>query len=196
MQFSPVSVTANSATTNVELELNMPGNAANERPRGPFGRGALPVALGLVLLPFTGRIRKLRSRLSRLMRMAIVLVAGAVLVVGMTDCGGGKLAPQFLFFHRYGGFGVSFSLRHGATHGEIVPRGCTGATIAAHAQLCTDTAFSAPTLHETFVCCPCSRHVLMSIAYKTLAFVARPQNSAAATMLRAVSLKTLQRMIR
>jgi hypothetical protein len=98
LQFSPVSVTANSATTNVELELNMPGNAANERPRGPFGRGALPLALGLTLLPFTGRMRKLRSRLFRLVRMAMLLVAGAVLVVGMTDCGGGKLAPNSFTF--------------------------------------------------------------------------------------------------
>jgi len=98
VQFSQLTVAANCATTNVELELNMPGNAANERPRGPFGPGALPVALGLVLLPFTGRIRKLRSRLSRLMRMAVLLVAGAVLVVGMTDCGGGKLDSNSFSF--------------------------------------------------------------------------------------------------
>jgi hypothetical protein len=92
-EFSPLTVTANSAATNVELKLNMPGNAANERPRGPFGGGPLPVALGLVLLTLTRRMRKLRSRL---IGLAVLLVAFAALAVGMTGCG--NLAPQSFSF--------------------------------------------------------------------------------------------------
>jgi len=49
------------------------------------------VALGLVLLPFAGRWRKMRSRLSRLVVFALT---GAVLAVGLTGCGTITLTPQ------------------------------------------------------------------------------------------------------
>ena len=58
--FSPATVSANSAATTVTLQLKMPGSAAVQRPRGLFGNPGIPVALGLVLLPFAGRWRRLR----------------------------------------------------------------------------------------------------------------------------------------
>ena len=92
--FSPATVTANSGTTTVMLTIALPGSSANERPRGPFGGGPLLVALGLVLLPFIGRLRKGRVHLARL---AVLVVIGAALAVGFTGCGG-KLAPQNFSF--------------------------------------------------------------------------------------------------
>ena len=81
--------------TAVTLELNLPANAVNERPRGPFSAGALPLALGLILLPFAGRLRKGRQRLSRL---AMLVLLSALLAAGFTGCGGASLSPQnFLF---------------------------------------------------------------------------------------------------
>jgi hypothetical protein len=48
------------------------------------------VALGLVPLPFIGRLRKGRARLARL---AVLVVISAALATGFTGCGG-KFAPQ------------------------------------------------------------------------------------------------------
>lgn len=92
--FSPSTVPAGSGTTTVLLTIALPGSAANERPRGPFGGGPLPVALGLVLLPFIGRLRKGRACLARL---AVLVVIGAALAAGFIGCGG-KLAPQNFSF--------------------------------------------------------------------------------------------------
>ncbi len=92
--FSPATVSANSGTTTVTLDLNLPGNSANERPREPFGSLAFPVALGLVLLPIAGKLRKTRARL---VRFGVLLVLAAALAAGFTGCGG-KLAPQSLSF--------------------------------------------------------------------------------------------------
>ena len=115
-EFSPLTVSANSAATNVELELNMPGNAANERPNGPFGGGLFPVALGLVLLPFSRRMRKLGSRLSRLSRLAVLLAALAALAVGLTDCGSNYTSQFFSFTVT----AASGSLSHSVTAQVVV----------------------------------------------------------------------------
>ncbi len=93
--FSPSSVAASSGATTVTLTLRLPGNAALERPRSPFGGGVLPVALGLVLLPFRKRLRKGRAQLARL---AVLAVTGAVLALGFTGCGSSKFTPQNLSF--------------------------------------------------------------------------------------------------
>jgi hypothetical protein len=92
--FSPATVTASSGTTTVTLEVTLPSKSANERLRGPFGGGALPVALGLILLPFASRLRKARLRLSRL---AMLVALSAALTLGFTGCGA-SLSPQNLSF--------------------------------------------------------------------------------------------------
>jgi hypothetical protein len=107
--FSPSSVSASSGATTVTLTLKLPGSAALERPRSPFGGGALPVALGLLLLPFTRRLRKARANLARL---AVLAVLGAALALGFTGCGGAKLSPQNLSFTVTGASG---SLSHSVT---------------------------------------------------------------------------------
>jgi hypothetical protein len=81
--FSPVTVAANSGAANVTLQVSLPGHAAKQTPLIPLGKGALPVALGLILLPFAGRLRKARATWCRLVLLA---VTSAVLAVGLTGC--------------------------------------------------------------------------------------------------------------
>jgi hypothetical protein len=81
--FSLDVVAAGSSTTNVMLEVFLPGKSAMQPPLGPFRGRSLPVALGLILLPLAGRLRKTAHRFRRL---ALLALAGAVLAVGLTGC--------------------------------------------------------------------------------------------------------------
>jgi len=109
--FSPATIPAGSAATTVTMTITLPGKSGNEQPRSPFG-GALPVALGLALLPFAGRMRKARARLARLM---VLLVIGAALAVGFTGCGA-KTSPQSFTFSVNAASGtLSHSLTPGLT---------------------------------------------------------------------------------
>jgi hypothetical protein len=81
--FSTDVVAAGSSTANVTLQVFMPGYSALQPPPGPFGGRSLPVALGLILLPFAGRLRKTAHRLRRI---AVLALAGAALAVGLIGC--------------------------------------------------------------------------------------------------------------
>jgi hypothetical protein len=94
--FSPSAVTAGSGTTNVSLQVQLPGTAAIQPPARPFAGGPLPLVFCLILLPFAGRLRKAARRWNRLALLALV---GAALAVGLptalSGCGGNaKLNPQ------------------------------------------------------------------------------------------------------
>jgi hypothetical protein len=95
------------------MTITLPGKSAYEQPRSPFGGGALPVALGLVLLPFAGRLRRGRARLARL---AVLFAIGAALAVGFTGCGA-KTSPQNFSFTITAASG---SLSHSLTPGLTV----------------------------------------------------------------------------
>jgi hypothetical protein len=110
--FSPATIPAGSGTTTVTMTITLPGKTANERPRSPFGGGALPVALSLILLPFVRRMRKARARLTRLMVLLVIVVA---LAVGFTGCGA-TVKPQNFSFTVTANSGVfSHSLKPGLT---------------------------------------------------------------------------------
>jgi hypothetical protein len=111
--FSPATIPAGSAATAVTMTITLPGKTANERPRSPFGGGALPVALGLILLPVAGRMRRARVRLARLMVLLVIVVA---LAVGFTGCGA-KTSPQSFTFSVTAASG---SLSHSLTPGLTV----------------------------------------------------------------------------
>jgi hypothetical protein len=81
--FAPSMVAASSSTTNVILQVFLPGKSAMQPPRGPFGGGSLPVALGLILLPLAGRLRKTAHRFRKI---ALLTLAGAALAVGISGC--------------------------------------------------------------------------------------------------------------
>ena len=54
----------------------------------PFVEEMLPVALGLILLPIAGRLRRGSRRLRG--TTWLILLAGAVAMAGLTSCGGGS----------------------------------------------------------------------------------------------------------
>lgn len=89
--FNPAAVTANSPATTVALEVQMGGSAAARLPFSPLGRGTLPVALGLILMPFAA-LRRLRSRLRTLIVLAVAVGA---LAVGVNGCGGTLQSQTF-----------------------------------------------------------------------------------------------------
>lgn len=91
--FNPASVSANSPTTNVVLQVKLSGSAALHRPGAPFGKGSLPVSLALILLPFS--VRRSRARLRMLVLLAIM---GIALAAGVSGCGGSHLSPQSFSF--------------------------------------------------------------------------------------------------
>ncbi len=114
--FTPSTVSASSGATNVTLEVKLPGNAALERPRSPFGGGALPVALGLVLLPFVGRLRRGRAKLARLVVLAVI---GAAIGAGLHGVRKRKILAAKPLVHREGGLGIANTFGDGAAHGEV-----------------------------------------------------------------------------
>jgi len=79
--FSPASLPANSGPVNVTLTVNLPATASLRSREAPFADGTFAIALGLILIPFTGR-------LSRSSRSLFCLVAMACLLVGLSGCGG------------------------------------------------------------------------------------------------------------
>ena len=81
--FSTDVVPAGLSTANVTLQVSLPGYSAQQAPPGPFGGRSLPLALGLILLPFAGRLRKTAHRFRR---VAVLTLAGAALAVGVTGC--------------------------------------------------------------------------------------------------------------
>jgi hypothetical protein len=109
--FSPSTVATGAGATNVTLTLTLPKSGAMEAPRGPFETGALPVALGLMLLPFARRLRKGRAQL---LRMIVLLAAGAALAMGLTSCGGAKLSSQ--------SFNFTVTAQSGALSHSVTPQ--------------------------------------------------------------------------
>jgi len=85
VSFTPAQIAAGSGTTSVTAQVNLEAHADALPLRRPFPGGALPVALGLLLLPFAGKFRKSRRRLYGLVALAVT--AGA-LALGVTGCGG------------------------------------------------------------------------------------------------------------
>ncbi len=110
--FSPATISGGAPSTIVTVTITLPGKAVNERPRSPFGGGALPVALGLTLLPFVRRMRKARARL---VRLVVLLAFGAALAVGFTGCGAKTSSQKFSFSVTAASGALSHSLTPGLT---------------------------------------------------------------------------------
>jgi len=89
--FSPAVVAMNSGTTSIALTVKTPSLTAVQPDRNPPGRGAIPMALGLVLLPFAGRLRKARRRW---IPMVLLSIAGAAFALGVTGCGAVTYTPR------------------------------------------------------------------------------------------------------
>jgi hypothetical protein len=90
-EFSPALVAAHTGQTKITLHVKTAALAAVKQDHNPIGKGTLPVAFGLVLLPFAGRLRKARQRW---IPMVLLSIAGAALAVGVTGCGGITYTPK------------------------------------------------------------------------------------------------------
>lgn len=83
--FTPAAVTANSATTNLMLQVTPMSIAALQRgEQRRVGTSVLGLLLGLVVLPFAGRLR----RAGRYWLPAAVIAWIAVMAFGISACGG------------------------------------------------------------------------------------------------------------
>ena len=89
--FSPATVAVNSATTNVTLVVMPPGKSSAQSRHKPFRGDSLPVALGMILLPFAGLLRKTAHRWRNL---AVLALAGAALAAGLSGCQQSTFTPQ------------------------------------------------------------------------------------------------------
>jgi hypothetical protein len=85
--FSPNPVPAGAGNTTVTMTVTVPSTAEAEPLNSPLSGGALPVALGMILLPFAGRVRRMSRRLKGMVCLMVVAIAGAAFVSG---CGGGS----------------------------------------------------------------------------------------------------------
>jgi hypothetical protein len=83
--FAPTTVPAGAGVTTVTMTVTLPATAALRPAEKPFGGGTLPVALGLILLPFAGKLR----RAARAWKGTVcLLVIGVAMAAGLTSCGG------------------------------------------------------------------------------------------------------------
>jgi hypothetical protein len=90
--FSPSTVAAGSGTSTVVMQVQLPGNAALQPHGSPFSRGALPLLLSLVLLPFSAGMRRAAGRWKNL---AVFVLLALSLAWGMIGCGtSGTLNPN------------------------------------------------------------------------------------------------------
>ncbi len=100
--FSPASIPANSGQTNVTLTVSIPGqSAALQTPPSELGGGLLPMALGFLLLPFAGRMRRRARHWKGILCLLTLTTAGAVSIAILSGCGsshtsmgGGGSNPQ------------------------------------------------------------------------------------------------------
>ena len=86
-KFSPSTVLPGSGATNVTFTVTLPNSAATQSLQSPFVSGALPTALGLMLLPFITEWRKYSSHFGRMACLALLAILSIVLV-GVSGCSG------------------------------------------------------------------------------------------------------------
>jgi len=111
--FSPATVTAGSGPTPVTLEVTLPGNAAIAQRSRAMGGGAPMIALGLILLPFLGKLRGGGRRLGTLVALVTL---GTWLALGAVGCGGALSSENVSFTVT----AASGSLSHSVTAQLIV----------------------------------------------------------------------------
>jgi hypothetical protein len=86
---TPTTIAAGSSATAVTLTLtvSLPMQTAAAQHNKPLGKGFVPVALGMLLLPFSYSVRKAAGKLSRMAAMLLLLVASVAGVAGLSGCG-------------------------------------------------------------------------------------------------------------
>ena len=110
--YSQASIAAGSPDTTVIIHLKQAGSASL-LPSMLNGNSIYTVALGLLLLPFTGRLRRISKRWSQLACLLLLVAAGAAIATGVTGCGGATSPPSTTYTMTL--TATSGSLSHSAT---------------------------------------------------------------------------------
>jgi hypothetical protein len=118
--FSPSTVSAGAATTNAILLVTLPTQSAAQPLRNPFGRGALPVALGLLLLPFAANWRKAAGRMNRMNWMIVLGLSSLAMIAGLTGCSSSGVSGSSAQTYTLTITATSGSLSHSTTATLIV----------------------------------------------------------------------------
>ncbi len=97
--FNPSVVPAGAGSTTVVLTINIPIDyvAKNDAPAVPGQNGGTnipvaPLALALLLLPMAGKLRKTGKRMSRMVAMLLLAIAGITATATLIGCGANKAA--------------------------------------------------------------------------------------------------------
>lgn len=93
--FSPAVITAGSGTTTVTLTITVPIQfvAQNDVPQTPGQKNngtklpVVPLALALLFLPMAGKLRKAGKRMSRMVALMILAIAGITATATLIGCG-------------------------------------------------------------------------------------------------------------
>jgi hypothetical protein len=91
--FSPQTIAAGSGTTNVTLSIQSAPLSARLEHNKKFDGGLSVIALGMLLLPFGGVMRRSGKRMMRLSSV-LLLLAGALTLAGLSGCAGGISSPN------------------------------------------------------------------------------------------------------
>ncbi len=78
---------------NTVIDITLP-QSASANPIGGFGSGLAPLALGMLLLPFSRRFRRNAQRLRYWTVVMILSIAGLAALSGVLACGGGSQSGQ------------------------------------------------------------------------------------------------------
>ena len=88
--FTPVKLAAGTSASAVTLTVTATKQTAMLHP----GESFAPLALALMLLPFSRRMRLRAGKLGRLMNLLLLLIASGAGLVGLAGCGASAPAPQ------------------------------------------------------------------------------------------------------
>lgn len=117
--FTPASIAAGSGATAVMLKVTVPSSAAAQPPPELFGSRALPLALGLIAVPW---LLPLRRRARRWFLAVCLATAGFVSAGAFSGCGGGSSGGATGGGGGGGGGGTpqNYTLTVSATSGSLV----------------------------------------------------------------------------
>jgi hypothetical protein len=84
---TPTTIAAGAGATNIALTIQVPANAASLEPRIGLSRGLVPITLGILLLPLSGRLRRSAGKLNGIVLITLLALAGAGAMVSLIGCG-------------------------------------------------------------------------------------------------------------
>ena len=85
---TPQTLPAGSSSANVALTIQTSATSANIHREGAPAKSIPPLLWGILLFSFAGRARRTGSRLGHSKRLLLLLALGAILINGLSGCGG------------------------------------------------------------------------------------------------------------